>query len=159
MDKFILLGHIVSAHGINGAVKIRSYTENIESIFSYNLFFENKSKIVLKHLFTKHPNLICTINNINNVSEVEKLIGLKIFTNREELPKTSDDEFYITDLINLDVLDKNNNLVGKINTISNYGAGDLIEVKFIDGKSEFLQFTKKNFPNISKDYVVLDRNE
>jgi 16S rRNA processing protein RimM len=157
INKKILVGQIISLHGINGAVKIRSYTEFIENIFLYKLFLEDNASLELKHLFTKLPNIICKIDNINNINEAEKFIGLKIFTDRDSLSEiNNEDEFYLEDLINLPILDKNNNEIGKINNILNYGAGDLVEVEFIDGKSEILQFTKKNFPLISEKYVILD---
>ena len=157
MDKFILLGHIVSAHGINGAVKIRSYTEPAKNIFTYKLFCQNTQIVELEYSFTKLPNFICKINSINNRTEVENLIGLKIFTDRESFQETeNEDEYYITDLLNLPVLDENNNELGKIGNILNYGAGDLVEIKFSDGSSEILKFTKKNFPIVNKEYLILD---
>jgi 16S rRNA processing protein RimM len=156
-NKAILVGQIISPHGINGLIKIRSYTQIIQDIFKYKLFFEDKKLLTLEYLFTKSPNLICKINEINNRNEVEKLIGLKIFTDRDFLPETQDEEeFYITDLTNLPVLDQNANLIGKIINILNYGAGDLVEVEFINKKSEILKFTKNNFPVVNKEHVILD---
>jgi 16S rRNA processing protein RimM len=154
-NKPILVAQVVSAHGINGAVKIRSYTEPLENILKYQLFFEENQQVKINHLFTKSPNLICHIDGIDDRNTIESTIGRKIFTLREYLPETNEDEFYITDLIKLPILNKNHEAIGRVSNVVNYGAGNLIEVTYLNNKSEIIEFTKKNFPIIDRDYLII----
>ena len=60
------------------------------------------------------------------------------------LPKIKEDEFYYNDLIGLNVLDQEQKHIAKIISVHNFGAGDLIEVEFIeDEKREYLPFSKE----------------
>ena len=154
-NKPILVGQVISSHGINGALKIRSYTDPIKNILKYKLFFEENQKVTLNYSFTKSPNLICYIDGIEDKKALESLVGNKIFTLREYLPSPNEEEFYVTDLINLPILNKNSEKIGLVSNVINYGAGDLIEVTYLNNKSEIVKFTKKNFPIINKDYLIL----
>ena len=71
-----------------------------------------------------------------------------------------DDEFYITDLIDMDVLNETDKLVGTVIDIPNFGAGDMLEIKPIaeDGiqaQSYYLPFTKAVVPIIDFDNGTL----
>ena len=75
---------------------------------------------------------------------------------RASLPKLEEDEFYIADLNHLPVLNQDHKEIGKIKNILNFGAGDIIEIEFLNQTTELLPFNKKFFPLITKDYVVLN---
>ena len=54
-------------------------------------------------------------------------------------------------------MDESDEFVGTVIEVANYGAGDIIEVKFNDDNCEMFPFTKELFPKITKDYMVLQR--
>ena len=79
-------------------------------------------------------NLVGILKNHTSRTSVEQLNGKKIFADKKKLPKTKPGEFYIFDLINCKVQLRNNKVVGHINKIDNFGAGDLLSVKPTKGK-------------------------
>lgn len=164
-EKSILVGLIASAHGIKGEAKIRSYTNPAGNICNLSLFTIDGMQIKLKSIkYNQTKNeLICKLNSIDNRTDIEMLCGKRLFCLRSDLPELiDDDEFYIEDLKNLPVMDQQNQLIGSIKDVCNFGAGDLIEVGLINHndekttiKSEFFPFTKEFFPIITREYVVL----
>ena len=60
------IGLLLGVHGIKGEVKLKSYTQIPENIFSYKDFYtENSNKpINLKFVRKVKQNLICKIENI-----------------------------------------------------------------------------------------------
>ncbi len=157
LENLILVGVIKSCHGIKGHVILRSFTNPAVKITEKELVNELSEKVNINLI---KPNskgeLICQFHNISTRNAAENLKGYKLFCLRSSLPKLEEDEFYITDLNNLLVLDNNYTKIGKIKNILNFGAADIIEVEFLDKTTELLPFNKDFFPVITKDYAVLN---
>ena len=141
------IGLLLGVHGIKGEVKLKSYTEIPENLFSYKDFYtENSNKpINLKFVRKVKQNLICKIENITTRNDAEKLRGLKLFIKRDQLSILADDEFYQVDLLGFQVYNLNRDSLGEIITFNDFGGGLLIEVKKNDKKfylpmsSDFLE--------------------
>ncbi|HJD56304.1 MAG TPA: ribosome maturation factor RimM [Rickettsia endosymbiont of Pyrocoelia pectoralis] len=156
-ENLILVGVIKSCHGIKGHVILKSFTQAADKILERELINELGEKVNITLIKQNSKGeLICKFNNISARNEAESLKGYKLFCLRSNLPELLEDEFYIADLQNLTVLDENSNEIGKIKNILNFGAGDIIEVEFLDKTTELLPFNKELFPTITNNYVVLD---
>lgn len=155
--KLILVGVISSAHGIKGDVVVKSFTNPVENICALLLTTEQKDDITLRCITIK-PNgdLICRLKDVKTRTDAERLRGVKLFTLRANLPEPKEDEFYIEDLKGLSVVNANLERLGIVNAVFNFGASDVIEVKFNDGRVESFPFTKKLFPIITEGYMVLE---
>ena len=89
--------------------------------------------------------------------DVLELKGQKIFSNKKFFPKTKDNEFYINDLIECMIFLKDNTSIGKVLSVQNFGAGDLLEVKY-NTKLTLIPFDKTNIlsVNINKKEIIAD---
>ena len=68
------------------------------------------------------------------------------------MPKPSDDEFYYDDLVGLDAVDAAGARLGRVASLSNYGAGDILEIAPEGGgETLLLPFTKEIAPKIDFD--------
>lgn len=154
----ILVGVINSAHGIKGEVVLTSYTEPVSNILSMDLFDHKGQQIsISKKGINKNNKIICSIEGCKNRNQAEELKGLELFCLREDFQLIEDeDEFYIQDLIGKKVLDQQHQEIGIIKQLANYGAGDIIEIKFNDSnKTLMFPFNKLYFPTITDQYVIL----
>lgn len=157
-SKLILLGVISSVHGIKGEVIIKAFTEQADSLETLPLHDKqgNSYKISVIRAHKPSGGFVCAIDGVTTRSAAEALQKIALYCPRELLPETSEEEFYVEDLKNLKVVDAENNHIGEISGVFNFGAGDIIEVRFTDSKkTEMFSFTKELFPVITKDYVVL----
>ena len=155
--KLILVGSISSAHGIKGDIIIKSYTHPIENIMNLTLVDDKKNNLTLQKIrIIKKDNIICKLKECINRNQSELLIGTKIYCMRKNLPNTNVEEFYVEDLKNLDVCTADQKKVGVVLQVLNFGAGDLIEVRFLNSSSTTIYpFTKYHFPIIKRDYIVI----
>ena len=144
-------------------MKLKSYTEIPENIFSYKeLFAENSNKPINLVFVRKVKNsFICRIENIITRNEAEKLKGLKLFINRNKLSKLSDDEFYQVDLLGFEVYNLKRESFGSIISFNDFGGGLLVEVNknnkmfYLPMSSNFL----KDINYVKKEVVLnLDLN-
>ena len=160
---FLEIGLFVGVKGIKGEVKLKSYTEVPENLFSYKEFYlDNSSKpINLTFIRKVKQNLICKIENISTRTDAEKLRGLKLFINRDNLSKIADDEFYQVDLIGFQVYNLKRESFGSVISFNDFGGGLLVEVKnnnkmfYLPMGSNFL----KNINYVEKEVILnLDLN-
>lgn len=155
-NNLILVGVISGAHGIKGDVLIRSYTEIPSNIFTLNIMTQNCKKLTIKKISQKASGvLIARIDTCNDRNQSESLKGTKLYCYKDALPKLKEDEHYYKDLQNLPVLNEDGQKIGIVLNIVNFGAGDIVEIKFDDNNEEMLPFTKQFFPSIHKNHIVL----
>lgn len=129
MTDRVLIGKIVSAHGIKGLVKIFPMVEDI-NLLNGTLFVDNSGDktviLTLKNPLGKY--YLAEIEGITDRNAAETL-KCSLFVSRETLPDLeAEDGFYIEDLIGLKVLDCNGELVGTVTAVDNFGASDLLEI-------------------------------
>jgi len=157
-DGLILVGVISAAHGIKGDVLVKSFTDPKENILSINILDKTHVPIKLKKVrVNSNGTLVCRFIGSNDRNAAEALSGTKLFFLRDHLPVTQQDEYYIRDLKKLSVVNENGEKIGIIIDVANFGAGDIIEIRFNNDLEEMFPFTKEFFPEIGKDYIVLSK--
>ena len=127
----IEIGSFVGVHGIKGEVKLKSFTEIPENIFSFKeIFIETSDHPIKLNFVRKFKQIfVCKIENVLTRSDAENFKGLKLFVLRESLPNLTDEEFYHSDLLGFEVYNLNRENFGKIISLEDFGAGLLAEVK------------------------------
>ena len=158
-NDLIYLGIITSSHGINGHVKIRTFTEKPENFTSYGALTDriNTYKIRIISIISQNI-IIAKIKGIISKNDADLLRSKKLFIEKNKLPNLTSDEFYHNDLIGLSVVLENNNVYGNIKEVHNFGSCDIIEICLSDSKkSTMLPFTKDIFPYISvkEKYIII----
>jgi 16S rRNA processing protein RimM len=135
----VLVGVITGAHGVRGEVKLRSFTHEATAIARYGMLATAADKPV--RVMALKPNkggFIARLSGVADRSQAEALKGEQLFVPRDRLPEAGPGEAYVHDLIGSAVRLKDGTLAGEIAGVPNYGAGDLIEVKFAGRKETVL---------------------
>lgn len=127
----MLLGHIAGAHGIRGAVLVRSHTAEPEAIADYGRLEDEQGQrtfsLVVEGATAK--GLICRIEGVNDRTQAEALRGVALYVPRARLPAAEDGEYYHADLVGLAAVTEAGAPLGVVVTVLNYGAGDILEVR------------------------------
>ena len=146
----ILLAIIASAHGIQGAVKVKTFTQVPTNIFDYGPLRNEKGQTFSLKLVREVSanSLIMKIDGITDRNQAESLRGTKLFVERHRLPDLPEEEFYYSDLIGLSVKDLNGDLIGVLDALGNYGAGDFLEISAADHHIYTIPFTREAVPII-----------
>jgi len=146
----VCLGIVLSPQGLEGAVKIRSYTAHPEDIASYGPVSDETGtrQFGVHVLQATKKDLVAKLSGINNRNAAEAIRGLELYVTRDALPEPDEEEFYYSDLIGLNVEILNGQLIGKVKSMDNFGAGDVMEVELKNGGSFLLPFTHSAVPVI-----------
>lgn len=149
-DHGIVVGQIAGAFGVRGEVRLKSFCAEPTDIAVYTpLSLEDgRSFRVVVLTGQTQGALIARIEGIDTKEEADALKGQQLYADRARLPKLPDDEFYHADLIGLSVYDAGGTLLGKVKTVLNHGAGDLLEVSQSGAEGVYLPFTMANVPTV-----------
>lgn len=149
-SKLICVAAISGAFGVKGEVKLKSFTDNPEDCVKYGPLYNAQEDIVLTpqshRLVTK--GIAVRALEIKTREAAEALKSTKLYVPRALLPQPEEDEFYLSDLIGLDVKTTDGKRMGKVMAVHNFGAGDILEIKPKDSASFFHPFTKIAVPKL-----------
>ena len=147
--QLVLLGAIAGAHGIRGEVKLVSFTDPPDNIAAYGpLVTADGRRFVIERLrLLKGTSFAATLEGVTDRNMSERLKGTQLFIDRAILPKPEEDEWYHSDLIGLAAETESGERLGEVVAIHDFGAGDLIEIRWRGEKgTTFLPFTKECVP-------------
>lgn len=134
----IILGKFGSPYGIKGWLKVISYTDPIENLLSYlpwTVIKAGEHLVIEKVKGKVHgKNLIVQFDSCLDRDIAQTYTNLEIYVKREQLPATSEDEYYWVDLIGLTVVNIAQENLGKITGLFSTGANDVIVAN--DDKAE-----------------------
>jgi len=159
----ICVGAISGAFGVRGEVRIKSFCAEPSAIANYNPLSTEEGKIYdLGITRAIKGGFAAVISGVDNKEDADALRNTRLYTARENLPALPDDEFYHSDLIGLTAVDTGGVILGKIKTILNHGAGDILEITGPGLKEPvLLSFTKAVVPTVdlASARVVIDPPE
>lgn len=147
---FICIGKITGVHGVRGAVKIASYTEEPESVASYGMLHDAAGKPLfhVKLVSVNDGGVVATISGIDDRNAAEALKGLELYVPRAALPDTEEDEYYQNDLIGLAAYDEAGVKLGVVRAFHQYGAGTVVEIRPESGPEILLPFKNAYVPTV-----------
>lgn len=160
----ICVGAIAGAYGVHGEVRLKSFTAEAEVIADYAPLTTEDGKTSFDLVLTRSikNGLAARLSGITTKEEADAWKGTQLFAPRDRLPDLPEDEFYYTDLIGLEVRDTGGTVLGKIKSVQNNGADDLLEVHGPGLKNTVLvPFTKAVIPtvDIASGRVIADPPE
>jgi 16S rRNA processing protein RimM len=158
--KRICLGVVTGAHGVQGAVRIKSFTAVPEDVARYGpLTDEGGVRRFELHLVgTAKGVVIAHLSDVADRNQAEGLRGLRLYLPRSALPQTAAEEYYHADLIGLEAVLGDGTPVGRVRAVYDFGAGDTLELTRPGGPPVMVPFTRAVVPNIelAAGRLVLD---
>ncbi len=131
----ILSGEIVNTHGINGEFKINPWCDSPDFLLDFDTIYINEKPHKVKSSRVHKNCVLMKVAGINDVNAAQALRGAKVSVNKDEV-ELEDGQYFIADLIGLEVYDEKDGLVGKISDVLNLPANDAYVVS--DGEHEFM---------------------
>ena len=150
MPARVCVARIGAAHGVRGAVRLWTFTEDPFAVTRYGPLStkDGARSFEVAHVREAKDHLVATLKGVTTRNEAERLNGLELYVAREKLPATDDDEYYHADLIGLAAVTTADEPLGKVIAIHNFGAGDIIEIAPSGGATMLLPFTNAVVPSV-----------
>jgi 16S rRNA processing protein RimM len=142
LPELIQIGVIIAAHGVRGQVKIKYFLDDPKSVLSSTNVVSagSKRQFNIKVNSVSEDILIATIEGISDRNAAELLKRTELFIDKSALPESDSGSWYYNDLVGLQARLENGQNYGEIVAVQNFGAGDIVEIKKLDGSLEMLPF-------------------
>lgn len=151
MSELICVGAIGGAFGVQGEVRLKSFTAEATSIADYAPLTTEDGSREFDVVVTRSikNGLAARLSGVVTKEEADALKGTQLFAPRDRLPELPEDEFYHTDLIGLEVRDTGGTVLGNVKSVQNNGAEDLLEIHGPGLKNTvLLPFTRAAVPTV-----------
>ncbi len=150
-DRLLAVGRVAGAFGVRGEVRIAAFTEEPLALARFGALKRQDGSPALTITTAREAKggLICRCEGVETREQADALRGLRLFIARDALPEPDEDEFYLADLIGLAVVDLAGAPVGKVKSVQDFGAGDILEIIPEEGGATwYLPFTREAVPDV-----------
>ena len=147
MEDLLQVGAITQMHGLRGEVKVFPTTDDVKRFKKLKevILDTGKEKMTLEiegvKFFKKF--VILKFRGLDDINDVERYKGKKIYVTRENAVKLKKTEYFIADLIDLSVYDENDAYLGRLKDVIVTGANDVYEITLEDGRDLLLPAIKQ----------------
>jgi len=143
----VVMGRIAVPYGVQGWVKIQTFTQELDSLLDYPDWYLGKNELgnwqereVVEARM--HSNsLIAKFAGCDDRNAAFALKGQEIAVPRDELPAAEEDEYYWSDLVGLQVYNLDSLHFGQVQGLLATGANDVLVVKSEGGPQRLVPFT------------------
>lgn len=150
-DRLLAVGRVAGAFGVRGEVRISSFTQEPLALSRFGALLRQDGSPGLTITTAREAKggLICRCDGVDTKEQADALRGLRLYIPRDALPEPDEDEFYLADLIGMDVVDPAGAPVGKVKSVQDFGAGDILEIIPEEGGATwYLPFTREAVPEV-----------
>ncbi len=153
--KYTECGKIINTHGCHGGVKLESWCNTPDDLAVLPKVYIKKDGGYQEYRLTKasvfKQFVVAELEGICDMDTAMALKGTVLYADREDFC-LEDGEYFIADIIGLDVIDAYNGTVyGKVGDIINRGASDIYVVQTVNGE--------RMIPAVDEFIVRVDINQ
>ena len=139
MEDLLKVGVITSTHGVRGEVKVFPTTDDVnrfKKLKQVKLFTgkEYLSLEIESVKFFKNM-VILKFKGLNLIEDVEKYRQKDLFVERKDAVRLKKDEYFIADLIGVQVFGEDGALIGTLKDVITTGANDVYAVEIAEGNN------------------------
>jgi 16S rRNA processing protein RimM len=154
-DEMIVLGRVSSVYGIQGWVKIYSYTEPMDRILEYGHWLLNMNgrwtPITVDKGRSHGKGMVAHFEGCDDRDQAKEFCGADIAVTSDQLPTLPDDEFYWYQLEGLRVVNEQGVVLGKVDHMMSAGASN--DVLVVSGSADSIDRQQRLIPYVPDVYI------
>jgi 16S rRNA processing protein RimM len=137
---YLVIGYLRRPHGVSGEIIMDLHTDFPERIKSGRkvLIGEKHQPNTLDSVRVHGNGLLVRLQDVNTPEDAGKYRNQWVYVKASEVPPLPEGQHYQYEMIDLDVVDDNGNLLGKLVEILETGANDVYVVRNDSGKEILL---------------------
>ena len=156
-EKKLLVGKINGFFGVQGWVKIFSYTEPRKNILEYQpwFFVDNGVYKVIEVTAGREQSktIVAHVKGIDNRDQAGQLIWKSLYIDKDQLPELDDDEHYWHELAGFRVINKNAVDLGVVDYLVDTGSNNVLVIK--GDKEHWIPYIEPYLVSVDKQNRVI----
>lgn len=155
----VVIGKIVKPQGLKGEVKVllttneTNFVKNLKSLF----IGENDIPVKIEKSYFVGKFVVFKFAGFSSFEQADKLRNLSVLADRKDFT-IEKDTFLIGDILGSMVYDENNNEIGRLLNVEQYGAADVFVV-FADGRQYSFPFVKDVVKKVYPEQKIIVVNK
>jgi 16S rRNA processing protein RimM len=142
----IEVGRVADAWGIKGWFRVLPYSADPEALFSSKRWyllpaekgaqtFSGTAKLTIREAKEHSDSVVASAQDVDDRTAAEALRGARIFISRSSFPTAAQDEYYWVDLIGLEVVNRQDEVLGAVRELLSTGPQTVLVLEYLqDGK-------------------------
>lgn len=147
MEDLLQVGVITQTHGIRGEVKVFPTTDDPNRFKKLKevILDTGKEKMTLEIEGVKFFKqfVILKFKGIDNINDIERYKTKSLYVTRANAVRLKKNEYFIADLIDIEVYTEDDNKLGILKDVIETGANDVYEITMEDGKDVLIPAIKE----------------
>ena len=137
MIDYLRIGTIMSTHGLKGEVKLFPTTDdpqhlrNVKEVWLVSEDGKNQAgtALTIRSVAFFKQFVIMAFNGYDRIEDVMPLLKKDLYVSRDQAVPLEEGEYYIGDLIGLNVVQEDGSLLGQLSDVIRTGANDVYIIK------------------------------
>ena len=152
MEQYLEIGKIVGTHGLKGELRVDPWCDSPQFLCQFKTLYLTKGSTKLEVKSRPHKNIaIVKVKGIDTIEDADKLRNKILYMNRDDA-KLAEGEYFIQDLMGMEVKDVDNGKVyGILTDVIKTGANDVYQVTDNNKKDYLIPVIDEVVINISLD--------
>lgn len=127
----LVVGKIGAPYGVQGWVKITTYTDETQGVFDYSPWFlgDNGTEYQVDNWRTHNKGVVAKLVGVDTRDDADSIKNLDISIKAEQLPQLADDEYYWRELVGMQVMTESGYDLGTVKEMFETGSNDVMLVK------------------------------
>lgn len=146
MEQLLKVGAITSTHGIKGEVKVFPTTDDVRRFKKCKELIldtgKEKKTLEIENVKFFKQFVILKFKGYDTINDIEGYKGKELYVTRANAVALKKDEYFIADLIGIEVFDEEENRIGRLTDVIETGANDVYSVETEEGKEILLPAIK-----------------
>lgn len=161
-DRIIVLGKIAGTFGVQGWVKVSSYTEPLDNVLQYPVWQLRRgadwSAVEVSQGRVTGKGVLAKLKGFDTPEDARVLVGTELGVWRQEMPPTLPGEYYLSDLEGLEALNASGEPLGTIDHFRTTPSATVVVVRSKGRPEQWVPFVKERIVQIdlAAGRVVLD---
>lgn len=155
MEDRLKVGVVTSVHGVRGEVKVFPTTDDSRRFKKLKQVYLNtgKEELTLEIEGVKFfkQMVILKFKGYENPDDVMKFRQKELWIDRKDAVRLSKDEYFIADLIDMEVCDEEGTRIGTLKDVISTGANDVYAVETPEGKEVLFPAIKQCILNVDME--------
>lgn len=159
MENYFVVGNIVNTQGIKGEVRLMPAVDDVERFKLLDrIFVDRKGSITeyeIENVRFHKQFVLLKLKGIDDMTSAEKLKGTVAKITEDMALPCEEDEYYIRDLYDMEVVTDEGEKLGIISDIIFTGANDVYAIKSDDGKEILIPAIKDCILNVDVENKIM----
>ena len=133
MEDMLQVGVITQTHGVRGEVKVFPTTDDVNRFKKLKQVILDTGKetmpLEIQSVKFFKQFVILKFKGIDNINDIEKYKRCSLYVTREHAVALEEDEYFIADMIGMEVCTEDGNIFGTLKDVIETGANDVYVIE------------------------------